>query len=73
MRKHRSVSFIKTFETQDEAEGWIDKIIGPAIVVHLCRMNGKGEIANELFAVCDQNGIDAMQEELNATKEKANV
>ena len=73
MRKHRSVSFTNAFETIEEAEAYIEKIIGPAIVIHLYNHDPKTNLYSELFAVCDQSAIDGLQEELKSTKEKANV
>jgi hypothetical protein len=73
MRKHRSVSFINAFETIEDAEAHIEKIIDPAIVIHLYNHDPKTNLYSEMFAVCVQSAIDGLQEELNLTKEKANV
>jgi hypothetical protein len=61
MTKTRSVSFMKTFYSYPEAEDYAEKLAVPSIVVFLVGTDG-----HNLFTVCAQEHIDAVQEELNA-------
>ena len=61
MTKTRSVSFIETFPSFAEAQAYAARISAPSVVVHLHGNDGR-----EVFTVCDQGAIDAVQEELNA-------
>lgn len=74
MPKHRSVSFIKAFETSDEAVDYLGKIMDPAVIIHLFCHDDKTDLYSELFAICTQSSVDGIQEELDQVKkEKANV
>ena len=61
MTKTRSVSFMKTFYSYPEAEDYAEKLAVPSIVVFLVGTDG-----HNLFTVCAQEHIDAVQEELNS-------
>lgn len=74
MLKHRSVSFIKAFETWDESVEYLDKIVDPGVIIHLYCQDSKTDLYSELFAICTQSSVDSIQEELDqAKKEKSNV
>ena len=62
MTKTRSVSFIKTFPSFTEAQDYAKKLAVNSIVIHLCGNDGQN-----VFTICAQEHIDALQEELNAT------
>jgi hypothetical protein len=61
MTKTRSVSFIKTFPSFAEAQDYAKKLAVNSIVIHLCGNDGQ-----DVFTICAQKDIDALQEELNA-------
>jgi hypothetical protein len=60
MSKTQSVSFLKAFKTFAQAEDWLAKTSDPGVIIHLYERKG-----SELFAVCDQSGVDQLEEALD--------
>jgi len=60
MNKQPSVTFVKVFSTLEQAEDWSTQIVGPSVIIHLYKNQ-----ENQLYAVCDQAGIDMLQETID--------